>query len=75
MRLSEFWRLAHEEFGRAYAETLGRDLVLAPLDRTAEQALADGVPARDVWEHLCDAMQVPAARRWGRQRTTRTEPA
>ena len=66
MRLSEFWRLAHEEFGRAYAETLTRDLVLATLDRTAAEALAEGVPAREVWEHLCDAMQVPPARRWGR---------
>lgn len=68
MRISEFWRLADEEFGRAYARTLTSDLVLAPLDRTAEQAIRDGVAVRQVWEHLCDAMAVPQARRWGSDR-------
>jgi hypothetical protein len=35
-------------------------------NRTAEQALADGEPLRTVWFALCDAMDVPQERRFGR---------
>ena len=34
--------------------------------RTAQEALADHVQPRDVWLALCDAMDVPQERRWGR---------
>jgi len=72
VRLSEFWVLADEVFGAAYARTLAADLVLGAIgDRTAERALADGVPARDVWVALCDDMDVPESRRWGQQRPAR----
>ncbi len=71
MRLSEFWLLAHDEFGRAHAETLVADLVLAPLDATAAEALEAGVPPRTVWQELCEAMAVPAERRGGRDHTRR----
>ena len=72
MRLSEFWVLADEVFGAVYARTLTADLVLGALgDRTADQALADGVPPRDVWVALCDVMDVPESRRWGQQRPRR----
>lgn len=66
MRISEFRTLTHEEFGRPLAETLVRDLVLAPLDATAAQALADGTDPRLVWHALCEAMDVPEERRLGR---------
>jgi hypothetical protein len=66
MRLSEFHRAVEQEFGGAYGGQLVRELVLIELaGRTAEQALAAGVPARDVWYALCDAMDVPDARRHG----------
>ncbi len=66
MRHSHFWDLMDGEFGTAYARTLARDLVVDRLgDRTAEQALAAGDTPREVWDALCDAMQVPAERRWG----------
>ena len=71
MRLSEFWLLAREEFGRAHAETLVADLVLAPLDATAAEALEAGVPPRTVWQHLCEAMSVPPERRGGRDPSRR----
>lgn len=55
-----------EEFGDAYGRVLTRDLVLTPLDgRTADQALAAGVPARDVWLALCAEVDVPHSRWYG----------
>ena len=63
MRLSEFRTAMKEEFGEAYARVLSGDLVLTPLGgRTADQALAAGVPARDVWLALCAEVDVPRSR-------------
>jgi hypothetical protein len=43
-----------------------RDTVIVELgNRTPEQALAAGIPARDVWIALCDVQEVPAERRHG----------
>ncbi|MGL5857815.1 MAG: DUF3046 domain-containing protein [Angustibacter sp.] len=66
MRHSEFWRLMEEEFGPGYARTVARDQVVRELDgRTAQQALDAHLPPRQVWEAVCEAMQVPPGRRWG----------
>ncbi|MFC4243116.1 DUF3046 domain-containing protein [Gryllotalpicola reticulitermitis] len=66
MRLSEFHRAIEQEFGSAYGGQLVRELVLIELrGRTAEQALAAGESPRDVWYALCEAMDVPDARRHG----------
>ncbi|MFC3690162.1 DUF3046 domain-containing protein [Aquipuribacter hungaricus] len=73
MRTSEFRTLAHEEFGRALADTLVADLVLAPLDATAAQALEAGTDPRTVWTALCEAMDVPPERRLGRDRRSRSD--
>lgn len=75
MRISEFRALAHEEFGRALADTLVTDLVLAPLDATAAQAIEAGTDPRVVWTALCDAMEVPPERRLGRDRGRRRSGA
>ncbi len=65
MRGSEFEQLAEQAFGRAYAASVLSDQVLGALgDRTARQALADGVPPREVWDALCEALDVPQDRRW-----------
>jgi hypothetical protein len=67
VRHSEFWQLLEDEFGASYAPTVARDVVVEALGgRTAEQALAAGARPREVWSALCDVMQVPADRRWGR---------
>jgi hypothetical protein len=67
VRMSHFWTLMDDEFGPAYAGSLARDHVLGALqERTALQAIADGVPPREVWEAICDDMDVPAERRLGR---------
>jgi hypothetical protein len=66
VRSSEFWILVDGEFGRAHGRALTRDHVLFTLgNRTAEQALAAGVPEREVWLALCDALEVPEERRRG----------
>jgi hypothetical protein len=70
VRISEFWELVDGEFGRAHGRTLTHDHVLVRLrNRTAEQALADGEPTREVWFALCDALDVPESRRWGQEQS------
>lgn len=66
MRLSEFRRALAQEFGDSYGRVLTRDLVLTPLGgRTADEALAGGIPARDVWLALCAETDVPPHRWYG----------
>ncbi|GAB2680439.1 DUF3046 domain-containing protein [Thalassiella azotivora] len=66
MRHSDFWRLMEDEFGRAYARSVASDQVIGALGgRTPHQALDAGVPPREVWHAVCDAMHVPAERRLG----------
>ncbi|MFL6100959.1 MAG: DUF3046 domain-containing protein [Actinomycetales bacterium] len=67
MRASEFWELMREEFGAGYAATLAREHVVSALgERTAQEALAAGVDARDVWLALCADLDVPRERWFGR---------
>jgi hypothetical protein len=66
MRTSEFTVAVVSEFGEAYAPVVTKDVVLHELgDRTAEQALRDGVAPKDVWLALCEAQGVPETRRHG----------
>ncbi len=66
MRLSEFRTAVKDEFGDAYGRVLTQDLVLSPLGgTTANQALSNGVPARDVWLALCAEVDVPRSRWYG----------
>ncbi|WP_432513998.1 DUF3046 domain-containing protein [Kineococcus sp. SYSU DK001] len=67
MRVSEFWTLVTDEFGDAYGRSLVADQHLLALDdRTAGQALDAGVEPKAIWLALCDAMDVPASRRLGK---------
>ena len=53
-----------DEFGSGRAEVLAKDHVLSSLGgRTVDEALAAGVPAKEIWRELCDAFDVPAERR------------
>ena len=64
MWVSDFWNRMNEEFGRAYASSLSKNLVLAALDdRTVAEAVEQGANLREVWHAVCDAMDVPATRR------------
>lgn len=60
MRLSEFWALMEQEFGRGYAAVVAQTQSLGTLGgRTAEQALSDGERVREVWEAVARDMDVP----------------
>ncbi|WP_306233584.1 DUF3046 domain-containing protein [Agrococcus beijingensis] len=66
MRASELQIAIDEEFG-ALGAALMADLALRGLGgRTAAEALAAGVPARQVWAAICEAKDVPVSRRHGR---------
>lgn len=65
MRRSEFLRAVEDEFPGRTSSVLN-DLVLTPFaGRTAKEALAAGVPPREIWFALCDEMEVPENRRHG----------
>ncbi len=60
MRLTEFHERVVLRFGAAYGSSVLVDHVLAGLnDRTAAQAIDDGVEPRDVWRALCADFDVP----------------
>lgn len=62
MKISEFQRAVADEFG-AFGRVLLRDTVIVELgNRTADEALASGASARDVWLALCRAQDVPRQR-------------
>lgn len=62
MKQSEFAFAVESEFG-AFGRVLLRDLVLPELgNRTGQEALDAGAPARDVWLALCRAQDVPRER-------------
>jgi len=53
-------------FGSLRARSVAMDHVFGVLgQRTADEALAAGVPPRDIWFAVCDSFDVPAALRWG----------
>ena len=61
MRLTVFWERMNARFGSAYAESVARDFTVAQLEgRTVAEALAAGVPAKQVWLAICDAFEIPA---------------
>lgn len=67
VRLSDFWRLMDDEFGAGYSRVLASELVLSDVGgRSAQRALSDGVPPRDVWIAICEKQDVPPERRLGR---------
>jgi hypothetical protein len=70
VKLSEFDRAVAEEFG-AFGRVLRKDTVVVELgNRTPDEALAAGVPARDVWIALCRVQEVPPQRWHGAGRPT-----
>jgi hypothetical protein len=64
VRLTHFRTLMEDEFGPARAAAVARDHVFSGLGgRTVEQALAAGVDPRQIWRVVCEAYDVPPARR------------
>lgn len=53
----------------AYASSLAQDMVLAPLgSKTADEALAEGVPPGRVWEAICTVNELGDEARWHHRR-------
>lgn len=72
MRVSRFNELVAEEFGAGQGRILVRDTVLGELgQRSAEQAIADGVDPQRVWFALCRQQEIPEDRWWGSDREPR----
>ena len=64
-----FWQLMDDEFGAGYARSVASDQALSPLGGlTVDAAIASGREPREVWEAVCEAMDVPVERRWGREK-------
>ena len=62
LKLSEFTRAVADEFG-AFGRVLVRDTVMVELgNRTPEQALAAGIPPREIWVAMCRMQDVPVER-------------
>lgn len=63
MKRSEFTHAVTHQFG-ATGDVLLRDLVIPSLGNVTPAAALDaGLPARQVWDALCDEMDVPLADR------------
>ena len=63
----EFWQLLEEVFGRSYGRSLAHDQRLTELHgMTVVEALDAGEEPRVIWNVLCDQMNVPDSKRWGR---------
>lgn len=63
MRLSQFYELMADEFGKPQADVLIRDLALLELgDQTATVLLDQGEDPKQIWLAICRAQQVPQER-------------
>jgi hypothetical protein len=76
VRLSQFWTLMDDEFGAGYSRVLADRHVLSSLGgRTATEAIEAGAPPKRVWQAMCEAMDVPPGRWWGRDQPPTGGPA
>jgi Protein of unknown function (DUF3046) len=63
VRLTDFWLRMTTVFG-PHADSLADYHVLSELGgRTVRQALAAGMPAKEVWRGVCEGLDVPARQR------------
>jgi len=58
---TELWQRLEHQLGAAYARVWAAEYSLAELqNRTVDQAVADGVPAKTVWRAVWAALELPA---------------
>ena len=60
MRLTEFWGRMDERFGASYSRSVAADYRLPRLGATVDEALRDGVEAKEVWRAVCAEFDVPS---------------
>lgn len=64
MRITVLRQRMAEEFGTIRADHLTRDYVFSGLDgRTVEQAIDEGLSAREIWREVCTTFDIPDERR------------
>lgn len=64
MRHTELWTRLDHHLGPAYSRTWADRQVLADLGhRTPRQALDAGVPPKEVWAAVAQALELPASER------------
>lgn len=65
MRLTEFHQLVQDEFGAERAAWIIETQLLPRHGCTAAEVIENGGDLRQAWDELCDAFDVPEARRLG----------
>lgn len=64
MRHTEFWDRMESALGVGYHRVWAEQFVMADLgNRTAQEALDAGVPAKQVWAAVWAALELPARER------------
>jgi hypothetical protein len=64
MRHTEFWVRMEAALGSGYYRSWARQFVMAELGgRTAQEALDAGIPPKQVWAAVWDALGLPASQR------------
>ncbi|GAA1161501.1 DUF3046 domain-containing protein [Nocardioides aquiterrae] len=64
MRHTEFWSRMDDALGPSYARSWADMYVIGDLGgRTASEALAAGVPPKEVWESVWRVLELPATKR------------
>ena len=64
MRHTEFWARMEHALGPAYARSWADLFVIGDLGgRTASEALAAGVPPKEVWAAVWRVLELPASER------------
>jgi len=64
MKETELWQRLRGHLGQGYYRVWASQYSLADLDnRTVDQALADGVPSKNIWRAVWEALELPARER------------
>jgi hypothetical protein len=64
MRHTEFWARMDDALGRSYARSWADTFVISELgSRTASEALAAGVPPKEVWAAVWRVLELPPSKR------------
>jgi hypothetical protein len=59
VRHTEFWSRMDAALGPAYSRSWAQQHVITSLGRTAQEALDDGVPPKQVWAEVWRTLELP----------------
>ena len=64
MRLTEFWARMDDALGSSYSRSWASMFVIADLGgRTVDEALAAGMPPKEVWRAVWQVLELPATQK------------